>query len=162
MPNRRDGRFNHRNQTTALSVVLLTVPLLTGNLDDLAITVGSLLGLWMHPDWDVNNRRLDPVARLLFGKEYALLVPHRGKVSHTPVLGTLIRLLIVWTIPRAILWILFPKLHFTRWFFRVILGLCLADALHIAADRLQTWAKRRTRKVRPRRRKVWKNRRPLQ
>ena len=158
MPNYR-GPLGHRNQTAILSVVLLAVPVLTRNLDDLAIAAGSLLGLWMHPDWDINNRKFDWLAKLMFVDEYAMLVPHRHRISHTLVLGTLIRFGITWCIPRLIILVLFPKIRFTAWTFRVILGLCLADALHIAADRLQTWTKRRTRKIRPRR-TVWKSKRP--
>ena len=64
---------------------------------------GNLTGVMLTPDHDVDGgnitdtfiRRVSPTAQVIwraFWTPYALLLPHRSKFSHFPVLSTFIRL----------------------------------------------------------------------
>ena len=155
MPN-YTGILGHRNQTICMSILSASIPLLTGQVADLVISGGVLLGLIIHPDWDLNPNAMGLVGKIGFVDEYAALVPHRSWLSHTPVVGTAIRAVLTFTVPLLMVW------GITHWFppwgivLRVFAGLCLSDTLHCAADKLQTWTKHQVRRVRrhKRRRRV--------
>ena len=114
-----------------------------------AATIGCLSGLLLTPDLDLSEtgtrshlyaRRLG-VGWLWFiwWWGYGKLTTHRG-VSHTPLLGTLTRLL--WGMPFTPAWL---------WYFGAIAwttylwwagGLALSDLLHWIADRFTSKIKR--------------------
>ena len=150
------GVFGHRNQTIVAAATLCAIPAFTGRVTDLFVSGGALLGLLIHPDWDLNPNAMGLIGKIGFVDEYAALVPHRAFLSHTPVVGTLIRVVLTFTIPLLLVW------GICHWFppwgiiLRVFAGLCMADTLHCVADKLQTWAKHKTRHFgrRKRRRKV--------
>ena len=137
MPNYK-GRFGHRNQTIALASLLLAVPALTWNLQDLAFSGGALIGLKLSPDLDI-QRDWGWFARLGLVDEYARLIPHRSKWSHWPVLGTLIRAIVIMG-PLLLIASFFVRLPWDI-ILRLLGGWMLADTLHYVTDRTQTWFK---------------------
>ena len=147
MPNFR-GPLGHKNTTIALGIALFSVPVLTRDLRDLSIAAGCLLGLAMTPDWDLNRRKVGLLGKLQFVDEYAELVPHRNRISHTPVLGTLIRFLLTFAIPVPLLGLtadVWPPWWLVLGIFA---GLCLADTLHVILDAISTALKVRVRRKR--------------
>ena len=144
------GLCGHRNQTIALSTVLLIMPVLTGDVRDLLLAPSCLLGLWLSPDLDLVDPR-GPIGFFLtriisVSDDYKDFIPHRHKLSHTPVLGTAIRLLFLLPLV-GLLWMI--GIGPTLWAIaRIFIGLSLADALHVFSDRTWTWWKRKTRALR--------------
>ncbi len=84
-------------------------------LGTIAAAAHFLGGYWLSPDLDIKSR---PFLRWGILKiiwiPYQRLIPHRSPLSHTPVLGSLIRLvyLAAWLCP---LWVLFPDLQRVQW-----------------------------------------------
>lgn len=77
---------------------------------------------------------------VLYWLPYAKAVPHRSVWSHTPVLGTFLRLLYLFLPILVVLYmsvdtiniaILYTIIHFGYWW---VLGLTTADTIHIAMD----------------------------
>lgn len=151
----------------ATASVLLTVPAgllafgMGGNWDAaLACATGSLLGVLLSPDLDVNNPIhsnyivgkyfgcIGGAAWFAFWRPYAWLLPHRSPLSHWPVLGTLLRLLYI-ILLSAPLWFLITLILFGTgeslpvpgpalqesigW---AIIGLMLSDTMHYIMDYL--------------------------
>jgi uncharacterized metal-binding protein len=150
MPNYH-GPLGHRNTTIALGIAASLVPLLTRDPRDFALAGGCWLGLAITPDWDIDRRKVGFLGKLQFVDEYAKLVPHRGKTSHTPVLGTLIRFLLTFTIPLSIFGLITGLWPGPWLILQVFAGLCLADTLHVILDTVSTALKRRARRVKRRR-----------
>jgi uncharacterized metal-binding protein len=126
----------------------------------MAISIGSLAGILISPDLDLEERTygkgilwrsngLVGAAWAALWWPYSQIVQHRSILSHGPIIGTLLRLaylvtvpLLAWAIlsaafhwpaapaPEPILWWL---QHPGRWF---VLGLALSDAAHWAMDNL--------------------------
>ena len=63
---------------------------------------------------------------------YARLAHHRG-ISHTPIVGTLTRVIYLGPILIILWWFGFP---FQLWMLWVVLGLVLSDAVHFVHDAL--------------------------
>jgi uncharacterized metal-binding protein len=115
----------------------------------LALAGGCLAGLVLTPDLDVNDRiyahslvrrqagQLPALAWRLFWLPYSRLVPHRHWISHTPVLGTGLRLgylaLIAWLL-LALFGHPWPWQELPVWAPAAVYGLAVSDALHWAAD----------------------------
>ena len=141
--------FGHKNQTIALSAALLAMPVLTGDARDLLLAPSCLLGLWLSPDLDLIDPRGLPgkfLEMLGVVDDYKDFIPHRHKLSHTPVLGTAIRLLFL--LPLAgLLWMVGSSLPLWA-MARVFVGLSLADSLHVATDQAWTWWKKKTKPFR--------------
>jgi uncharacterized metal-binding protein len=103
---------------------------------------GALTGLLLSPDLDVDNgnisdaiirRRLGCVIESLwhfYWSPYAKIIPHRGWLSHTPVVGTTIRVVY------AFWWIflLAPQIVVSEGFWYWFAGLALVDAYHWFLD----------------------------
>ena len=144
------GLLGHRNQTIALSIALLAMPVLTGDARGLLLAPSCLLGLWLSPDLDLVDPR-GPVGFFLthiigVADDYKDFIPHRHKLSHTPVLGTAIRLLFLLPLV-GLLWMI--GIGPTLWAVaRVFIGLSLADALHVFSDLVWTWWKKKTKAFR--------------
>jgi len=143
------GPFGHRNQTIALSAALLAMPVLTGDAKDLLLAPSCLLGLWLSPDLDLIDPRGLPgkfLKLLNVADDYKEFIPHRHIISHTPVLGTAIRLLFLLPLV-GLLWMVGggPPMWAMA---RVFIGLSLADSLHMFSDRLLTWWKKKTKSFR--------------
>ncbi len=122
-----------------------------------ALTGGTLAGLLLTPDLDVDSGCIsyDVVRRsagkhierlwAIYWRPYALLIPHRSRLSHLPVLGTLLRLAYLAILP-ALIWFFaaaIPSLNwilarpsFPAWSAWAIGGLMLADTLHYAMDKV--------------------------
>jgi uncharacterized metal-binding protein len=153
MPNYK-GNLGHRNQTIIGVVALSAIPILTGDITNILIPVGCFVGLKVSPDWDLNPGALGWLGRLLFVDEYAEIVPHRSKISHGPLYGTLIRFALLAVVPVAtiiialMLWKLSWLYAFrTIWTYSWVLGklfsgLLVADLLHIGSDRLESGIKK--------------------
>lgn len=145
------GPLGHRNQCITLSIAMTPVPFLAGDWHNIFLPVGCLLGLWIHPDWDIDPGAMGWIGKLQFVDEYAAIVPHRHKLSHTPVLGTAIRFLATFLIPVLLLGLVAEMWLPPRIALSVFAGLCLADSLHVSTDliksaiktRRRTWKKRR-------------------
>ena len=135
-----------------------------------ATLIGSLLfsGLLISPDLDLNSsiyKRWGPLRWLWW--PYQKAVPHRSWVSHSYLLGPLLRtaylLVVVYGVLRIGMWTLRAVLPLDRnalsrqWlhallhlpsehpahFYMLLLGLLLGAALHCVADTVWSAAKRR-------------------
>lgn len=148
-----DGK-SHCRITLALTVTITPIVTIATLSPEKAVmfTIGCLLGLIVEPDLDVNHvteseRRMikvfGPLAYLWIGLwlPYALIIPHRSILSHTPIVGTTIRLayLLGW------LYLLLGVLGMQDWLFIamqanlevlawLVLGLIIADTGHWIAD----------------------------
>jgi len=139
MPNFR-GTFGHRNTTIGLAVALVPTAILDWK--NLAIAVGCLTGLFITPDWDLNDNAMGLIGRIGFVDEYNALVPHRHKISHTIFFSTIVRFLLTWTVPYVIIGAV-SRWWIPLWFmWRFFVGLVAADALHIILDTAFTCVKR--------------------
>ena len=116
-----------------------------------ALAGGSLLGILITPDLDVNEgcisrevvRRLaGPVLSAVwfaFWRPYSLVMPHRSPLSHFPVLGTAVRLLYLSILPALVFWFSgggVGALRFPEWGWWVVGGLALSDLLHFLMDQI--------------------------
>ncbi|NPB03856.1 MAG: hydrolase [Thermotogae bacterium] len=134
--------------------------------EDVVFTILFLLGFffatyYLSPDLDLEGTR--PVRRWgklsFIWRPYAAVMPHRG-LSHIPILGVLTRLGYLFLL-LSLLWFLMmgileyfglspPRLKLvplrSDWWQPFILGVLLADTLHIAMDNLHTHLKRRRRR----------------
>jgi len=115
-----------------LSVTLWTTDIFAG----LCCFSGCILGLWIHPDLDI-----DKYARWPW-RTYARVMWHRHIWSHSPVLGTALRLAYLLTIPALVFNLLVPGvigsplgLWLIRWYGAwIFLGLASSDTLHWCMD----------------------------
>lgn len=122
--------------------------------DPYLYVAGNLAGVMLTPDHDVDGgnftdtiiRRISPKAQWLwrlFWTPYALVIPHRGKLSHFPVLGTLVRLgyiLVVVNLLSAVIRLVLSifmqidTVFLWWWSWSFFFGLCHVDAIHWMAD----------------------------
>ena len=125
---------------STLALAACTVPLANP-----ALTVGILSGLVISPDLDVDHgfiglahlRRLPggivvSYAWRAFWYPYSKIVPHRSHISHSIVFGTLARVGYL-SLPLLALSFFVP-LTIPSWLGWWLIGLCLADGLHILMD----------------------------
>lgn len=123
----------------------------------LALAGGVLAGLLLTPDLDVDDgcisnavvrrsfgKRLERLWRL-FWRPYALLIPHRSRLSHLPLLGTALRLAYLATLPALALFFasaspaaggIVSSPTFPAWTAWSVGGLTLADTLHFLMDEI--------------------------
>lgn len=112
---------------------------------------GVTTGMLVHPDWDINHRTYpNRMVKNKFGSiiasiywyvqyPYAMLIPHRSWVSHTPIVSTIIRMAYVgvWLIPLALLLgtdiIMFMLM--TPFTFISMVGWFTTDLNHILMDK---------------------------
>ena len=130
---------------TMATIALGVGSLLTGQ--DTAVTVGILSGILLSPDLDVDEgnislahlRRVPFVGKTLalawrfYWLPYALAAPHRSHISHSLIFGTLARVGYILIPVLAINFIGVP-LSIPAGFGMWLIGLALADALHIFMD----------------------------
>lgn len=124
-----------------------------------AFAAGCMFGLVLTPDLDVDQwTRSHTLVRrsagwlvgslwYLFWWPYARLIPHRSPLSHTPVVGTLLRLMYILALPAMGWWLLasstaiplppIPALPApTPQLMWALGGLILVDTLHVVLDYL--------------------------
>jgi uncharacterized metal-binding protein len=122
----------------------------------LALSGGTLAGLLLTPDLDIDEgcisndivrhsagRRVEQLWAL-FWRPYGLMLPHRSKLSHLPLLGTALRLVYIAILPALIWWFttfsartgMLPHLSVPIWVWWAFGGLVLADTLHYLMDEL--------------------------
>jgi len=133
----------HNKVTIAITPIVAACTYgITGNdLYTVLVAGGTLLGLVLTPDLDVDNgSRSNYHIRKWFGNvvefiwraywyPYAKLIPHRSALSHFPVASTFLRVLyLLWPIL-----IINPTLITKNWFI-VIIGLTISDILHWIMD----------------------------
>lgn len=114
-----------------------------------ALTAGTLVGLILTPDLDVDDGCISnhivrattnrPIAWLwsAFWKPYGLLIPHRSRLSHMPLLGTALRLAYLSILPALFFWFagdVYARPPFPIWAPWAVGGLALADTLHYLMD----------------------------
>lgn len=165
-----DGKV-HSAGTNGVALAMVIGELLasthinSGIIDYAATIAGVLSGHVMSPDLDVDAgyvgfayvRKLPLFGWLislllqLYWKPYAIAIPHRGFLSHTPVISTVFRLIYVSPLAIATIYyvqlVLFYYLGFSTWdfymnhqaqiwafFLRFVLGLMLADTNHFLLD----------------------------
>ena len=119
--------------------------------DVVALTGGTLVGLLLTPDLDVNKGCISnhlvrrhaglPLGILwsVYWTPYSRMIPHRSRLSHLPVLGTCLRLAYLCILPAIIMLlagegVIWPD--FPAWSLWALIGLVLADTLHYLMDRL--------------------------
>lgn len=122
------------------------------------ISIGAIAGILINPDLDLAERTygkgivyrsngLVGAAWALLWWPYSQVVSHRSILSHGPIIGTIIRLgymvsvpLLVWTLlagafhwpaAPAIQLVVWWMLHQGRW---CVIGLAMSDAAHWAMD----------------------------
>lgn len=115
-----------------------------------ALAGGSLAGLLLTPDLDVNTGSIsNKFARKTFGcffgfvwafywQPYSRLIPHRSWLSHLPVISTAIRLAYLALPYLAWQWWNTRQVGFMlpSWFYMAFFGLCLADLVHWGSDQI--------------------------
>ena len=102
------------------------------------ILLGVFLTFWINPDLDLNRRfpRKQPDKWLwwIYWYPYSRAIPHRGKLSHSFILGTVIRFgYAFWTI-LAYLWYNSVEVHTWILVGLTLLGMTISDCLHILLD----------------------------
>jgi uncharacterized metal-binding protein len=117
----------------------------------LAVSGGTLAGLLLTPDLDVNQGCVsDQIMRrsagraagglwYIFWLPYSRLIPHRSPLSHFPVLGTTIRLAYVFALPLLLYALAQGTLSLPMlpaWAIWSAGGLALADLLHYLLDKI--------------------------
>lgn len=99
--------------------------------------IGCVLGILLSPDLDVDHKTIsetilpEPLETLfyLWWLPYAKIMKHRSKMSHAPLISTILRVLY------AFWWLIFVDVNLfwtLRW---VWIGLAISDALHWLMDR---------------------------
>lgn len=148
----------HSAITLATVTGLLAPSFVWGSGGDIYMYIaGATAGVFLTPDHDVDGgnftdtliRKVSPPIQKvwrLFWTPYALLLPHRGKFSHFPILSTFIRLGYILLLVNLITWIVWlvsktvgghDTVSFVFWWnWSFFFGLCHVDALHWAADNL--------------------------
>ncbi len=112
-----------------------------------AFLVGYLLSTYgVYPDQDIHHLRIYPERQYrIWGSflyywslPYGLLFKHRG-ISHTPIVGTLTRVLFMglWGIPVLMWFAGMPASDVFQYGIWGFAGLAVADIIHIAADTLR-------------------------
>lgn len=124
-------------------------PVMLTNSDSVALVVGSLSGIFLTPDLDVDSgyiglrflRSIPIVGRFvawmwrLMWLPYAILVPHRSWISHFPVISTIIRVVILFVFFGFIAFMYKEAfIQNIRLFFMWFVGLCISDCFHFWAD----------------------------
>lgn len=116
-----------------------------------ALAGGSLAGLLLTPDLDVNHGSISNQHAIRFGgclfgwiwsviwKPYSTLIPHRSFWSHMPIIGTALRIgylaLLAWLIMAVfgLAGVRWPALP--TWWQWAFTGLALSDLLHFILDK---------------------------
>lgn len=135
-----NGCAHARASLTLAPIVALTTTGLVSLPAGLLAGVGCLSGIIISPDLDLvgitYSERIvvQKVGRLgwlwwLYWYPYGKLVGHRSKVSHAPILSTVLRLIYLLGIP-VLLGLRLPPLFL--WF---AVGLAASDCLHFLMDR---------------------------
>lgn len=153
-------------KTHAQITALITPPVglitlaIAGPVYALLATCGCLLGILLSPDLDqptytyseylmLRFNKLLGTLWVLFWAPYAKAVPHRSRLSHWPILGTLGRVLYL-GIPLLLLDVVLPLTIVPAWghIFAAVIGLAVSDTAHWATDVISTRYKRTQRKLR--------------
>lgn len=139
--------------STSVVVLFLVRPLGTAFL----VSLGCLIGLFIHPDLDLGETYSFYLIRKRFGKvaywiwkmywfPFCWATPHRHFISHFPVISTFIRVLYL-TAPILVFIVIFqPEIDLNTAIMPVFGGLVLVDSLHWAMDTLLSTTKRILRK----------------
>lgn len=142
---------NHARITTALAPMagVASMLIMQSPAIGLCVGIGTLSGLAIEPDLDIATlthserrmiRRYGALGRAwsAFWYFYGLSFQHRSKWTHTPILGTLIRLLYLLWLPLLLGLIFAPGVTagflFSEYFIAYFVGLVIADTGHWLAD----------------------------
>lgn len=124
-------------------------PNLLTNDDSMYLVIGSLSGIFLSPDLDVDNgyvglrflRSIPLIGGIvsagwkLIWTPYAKFVPHRSWISHFPGISTIIRLTYLSAFMSPVLIIYWDWIFVNfRWLGMWMIGLCLSDIFHFFAD----------------------------
>lgn len=113
-----------------------------------AVAAGCLLGIWLTPDLDLlpelEGWRISALWKL-YWYPYARMIPHRADISHTPILGTAVRVVYLFMpfilaamametlgVPVLVNLMNFPHLFFYG--AAIFCGLVVSDFLHWLMD----------------------------
>lgn len=131
----------------------------------LAFAIGFLAGtFFLTPDLDIHSSAYNKWGLLrIFWYPYQTVMPHRSVLTHTIILGDLLRILYMLIVFSPFLYILnktvldgqllaIAKEHDVA-LATFVIGVIAASALHILADRLNTRRKRLMRRKKKRRRR---------
>jgi len=127
----------HRKVSIVAAGAILFFGVPNYGLDAVKMGLGCLLGIILSPDLDIDSKTDSellmghiPIIGTLFywyWLPYALLIPHRHFISHSPVIGTLIRIA-YFIIPALLLcWYLGWAVP---WDWSIVYGLMVSDTLH--------------------------------
>ena len=124
------------HDTFAIAVSFVSTPVLVHYFDydipsAVMLSLGILTQLVMSADLDVNRSKIAKRWKfkplILWWKWYGLLFKHRG-ISHTPLIGTITRLLWIFPIPLAMYHVSSDLTIF------YLLGVAIGDLLHWFLD----------------------------
>ena len=146
------GTLGHRNQTIWLSVGVAVgsglLALKTGNAALLVTPLGVLTGLRINPDrGDLTIFRPSWLDQAFLLDELQKEIPHRSRYSHTPIVGTTLRVIvptalyIMGIVVASAIWEDIWLTAFWCWLYWYV-GLNMADALHVLADVIDSKWKR--------------------
>jgi uncharacterized metal-binding protein len=141
----------HQRATLALAAGLGLAAASVASRPLATAAAGAIFGLWSHPDRDCPAAKIDRQMGILglvgaiIWTPYAYLVPHRSRVSHGPIIGTVGRLLYLAAVVAAPLYFLQQMAGVdaaTAWLLErrpdllyAAAGLALSDLLHWIMDR---------------------------
>ena len=177
----------HRKASVILSAGFLLGSIYTMDFSGVVRGIGSLIGIVMTPDWDVDSGMImDKTIRTKIGKWAELLwdwflywyrrsLKHGSPLSHVPILSTYGRIaytfLFIIAIPHAVFYLIFHPawdlMTVLLWYWEkitsqhnLIAGLCGSDFLHWGLDIMTTEHSKKTKKgVKNKRQKRKRNKR---
>lgn len=155
----------HSKASVFLSTGFVIGFMISGRVDLVYCSIGSLIGVFITPDLDLNKNIVNGsfikknVGELFlniwkrFWKRYALFCKHGGNISHLPVFGTygrLLYILMMGVLPFYLLYFLilfslnyhFSLMNELMWWCKIMfgswytLGLISSDLIHYALDKL--------------------------
>lgn len=145
-----NGRAHAGTSLVLAAPVGIAVGLLARRIDaGILAALGSAAGVILSPDLDHEAITLSDAyifiglgnflgfLWMLYWRPYVWLVPHRSRLSHTPLVGTLVRVTYLLTIPAFLAarqgW-LEPLLSFIGHLWPLWIGLAYSDVAHWVMD----------------------------
>ena len=135
------------NNLVNVAITLPGVLIVPDNPRVYMFSIGMVLSTcFMGPDADMNGSIPDLLTGQLFWQLYSKAITHRSIWSHGIGLGTIVRVIYVETIPATIAYVagmfdLYWSIHFTPYYYWCVVGIFVADNLHIFVDYFTTFQK---------------------